>query len=111
MDLSWSVVLGLTATVVPTAAVVIVAWIQWRANDRAHAAIGRRIEAAEARAEKRADALAEGMKALGLRMDRAEARAEKRADAQADALQAIARDVSFLAGRQAQRDHDDRSGT
>ena len=86
MDLSWSVVLGLTATVVPTAAVVIVAWIQWRANDRAHAAIGRRIEAAEARAE-------------------------KRADAQADALQAIARDVSFLAGRQAQRDHDDRSGT
>lgn len=93
----WSIVLGLAATVIPTAAVIVTALIQHRANRDAHSGIVERIEAVEARAEKRTQA--------------AEERAEKRADAlaatldaQRQALEAIARDMSFLAGRQAERD-------
>jgi len=88
----WSIVLGLAATVVPTAAVIVTALIQNRANRDAHSGIVARIEGVEARAEKRADALA------------------KTLDAQRQALEAIARDLSFLAGRQAERDRNPDAG-
>ena len=42
----WSIVLGLAATVVPTAAVIITALIQHRANRDAHSGIVARLESA-----------------------------------------------------------------
>lgn len=88
----WSIVLGVVATVVPTAAVIVTALIQHRANRDAHSGIVTRIEAVEARAERRADALAATL------------------DAQRQALEAVARDLSFLAGRQAERDRNPDAG-
>ncbi|MYN65014.1 MAG: hypothetical protein F4X11_08300 [Acidobacteria bacterium] len=85
--------LGLAATVVPTAAVIVTALIQNRANRDAHSGIVARLEGVEARAEKRADALATTL------------------DAQRRALEAIARDLSFLAGRQAERDRNPDAGS
>ena len=118
----WSIVLGLAATVVPTAAVIVTALIQNRANRDAHSGIVERIETVDARAEKRTQAAEERTRAAEERAEKraqaaeertqaAEERAERRADAlaatldaQRQALEAIARDLSFLAGRQAERD-------
>ena len=122
----WSIVLGLAATVVPTAAVIVTALIQHRANRDAHSGIVERIETVDARAEKRTQAAEERTRAAEERAEKrtraaeeraekrtqaAEERAERRADAlaatldaQRQALEAIARDLSFLAGRQAERD-------
>lgn len=75
--------LGLAAVVAPTAAVALTAWL----NHRAHVAINQRIANVDARAERRAEA------------------DERQADAHRGALESIARDVSFLAGRQAERGH------
>ena len=129
----WSIVLGLAATVVPTAAVIVTALIQHRANRDAHSGIVERIETVDARAEKRTQAAEECTRAAEERAEKrtqaaeertraaeeraekrtqaAEERAERRADAlaatldaQRQALEAIARDLSFLAGRQAERD-------
>ena len=117
----WSIVLGLAATVVPTAAVVITALIQHRANHDAHSGIAARIESVEARAEKRTQAAEERADkradALAATLTNSEARAEKRADALAAtleaqrlAMEAIARDLSFLAGRQEERDRNPDAG-
>ncbi len=104
----WTIVLGLAATVVPTAAVIITALIQHRANRDAHTGIVARIADVEERAEKRMQAAEERAEK---RTQAAEERAEKRADAlartleaQRRALEAIARALSFLSGRQTERD-------
>lgn len=78
--------LTLAAVVVPTAAVGLTAWLH-------HRSIGR----LDAKNEKAHSAITENVKAV-------DNRAETRADAQRTALEAIARDVSFMAGRQAERD-------
>ena len=117
----WSIVLGLAAMVVPTAAVIVTALIQHRANRDAHSGIVARIEAVEERAEKRTQAAEERAEkradALAATLANSEERAEKRADAlaatldaQRQALEAIARDLSFLAGRQAERDRNSERG-
>ncbi len=74
----------------PTAAVLIAAWFQHRANRAAHTGIQDRITRVDERAERHAQAQEE--------------RAERRADAQEEVMRAIARDLAFLAGRQAERD-------
>ena len=101
-------------------------------NERAHTAITENIKAVDARAERRAEAQRVALEAMNERVhaltanvqaidDRAERRAEaQRAtleahgatleahgatlEAQRATLESIARDVSFLAGRQAERD-------
>ena len=86
------------------AAVVISALITYFTNRSAHDVINQRIQDVDARAEKRTEA-------AETRAQAAEGRAEKRADAlaatleaQRQAMEAIARDLSFLAGRQTERD-------
>ena len=62
-------------------------------NERAHAAISENIKAVDERAERRAEA------------QRTELEAQRtELEAQRTALEAMARDVAFLAGRQAERD-------
>ena len=101
-------------------------------NERAHAAITEHIKAVDARAERRSEAHRTALEAMSERVhaitanvqavdDRAERRSEahraaleaQRAtleahgatlEAQRATLESIARDVSFLAGRQAERD-------
>ena len=79
--------LTLAAVVVPAFAVGLTALLHHRSiagldtkNEKAHAAITENVK-------------------------RVDERAERRAEAHRTALEAIARDVSFLAGRQAERDH------
>lgn len=95
---------GLSATVVPTAAVIVTVLIAAsRANRAAHSGIVARVEAVADRADipdsggwknapRSADALAAAL------------------DAQRQALEAVARDLSFLAGRQAERDRNPDAG-
>ena len=90
----WVAVAGV---VVPTAAVIIAAVLQHRANRVAHDGITRRIEGVEERAERRAEAFER-------RMDAQTEAFGRRMDAQAEALHAIGRDLAFLSGRQAERD-------
>ena len=85
--------LALAGAAVPTAAVIIAAVLQYRANRDAHKAIGERIADVDSRAERRAEAFERRMDAQTARID-----------AQTETLHAIAREVSFLAGRQAERD-------
>ena len=83
--------LALAAIIVPsvvsTAAVVTAALISARQNRDAHAAISKNIAGVEERVERRADAF------------------ERRMDAQQTVLQSMAREISFLAGRQAEPDN------
>ena len=79
--------LTLAAVVVPTASVALAAWLHHRSIDRLDA----KNEAAHAGITKR--------------IDDVDARTVQRDDAHRTALEAIARDVSFMAGRQAERDH------
>ena len=85
--------LTLAAVVVPTLAVVITAWL----NHRAHEGITTRIDGVNARSERRDEA-------LHTALDGVNARSEKRDEAHRLALESIARDVSFMAGRQTERD-------
>ena len=99
--------LALAGTVVPTAAVAITALMAARANREmrsesreAHAAISKRIAEVDERAERRAEAFERRAEAFERRTEAF----ERRMDAQQNVLQALAREVSFLAGRQAERD-------
>ena len=78
--------LTLAAVVVPTVAVGLTALLH-------HRSIGR----LDAKNEKAHAAITENVKAV-------DTRAETRSDAHRTALESIARDVSFMAGRQAERD-------
>ena len=62
-------------------------------NERAHAAITENVRAVDERAERRAEAHRLALEAHRLALEK-----------QGATLQAVARDVSFLAGRQAERD-------
>ena len=91
-------VLALAPVVVPTLAVVVAAVLAHRArltdraeNRDAHAGIVTRIDGVE----KRLDGKIEGV----------DTRAQQRDDAHRAALESVARDVSFMAGRQAERDN------
>lgn len=74
--------LAIAAVAIPTLAVAFTAWL----NHRAHEGITRRIDGVETR------------------IDGVDNRAERRDEALRTAVESIARDVSFMAGRQAERD-------
>ena len=86
--------------IVPTLAVVI-AHVQNKAtrkeNRDAHDKIGQNIAGVDARAERRAEAFEK-------RMDSQQSSFERRMDAQQEVLQSLAREISFMAGRQAGQD-------
>ena len=91
---------GWLAAAVPTLAVIVAAVLAYlrdrttrQENRDAHKAIGERIADVDRRAERRAEAFERRMDAQTARID-----------AQTETLHAIAREVSFLAGRQAERD-------
>ena len=91
--MDWSLAVSALAVVVPTLAVGLTAWIAHRArladraeNRDAHAGIVERIEGVDQRSQQRDDALARSL------------------DGHRTALEAVARDVAFMAGRQAERD-------
>ena len=67
--------IGLAGVIVPTAAVGLAAWLNHRATESTNKSINRRFNDVD-----------------------------RRAESHGEALQAIARDVSFMAGRQAERD-------
>ena len=91
--MSSETLLAIAAVAVPTLAVALTAWM----NHRAHQGITTRIDGVDARAERRDEALRTAL-------DGVDGRAVQRDEAHRLALESIARDVSFMAGRQAERD-------
>ena len=85
--------LTLAAVVVPTAAVAFTAWL----NHNAHKGITNRIDGVDVRFVQRDDAHRRAL-------DGVDERSVQRDDAHRHALESIARDVSFMAGRQTERD-------
>ena len=81
--------LTLAAVVVPTAAVAFTAWL----NHNAHKGITNRI-----------DGVTNRIDGVTNRIDGVDERSVQRDAAHRHALESIARDVSFMAGRQAERD-------
>ena len=103
--------LTLAAVVVPTLAVAFTAWL----NHRAHQGITTRIDGVDERAVQRDEAHRQALDGVDERavqrdeahrqaLDGVDERAVQRDEAHRQALESIARDVSYMAGRQAERD-------